>query len=86
MTEYPTHITPELETALGLMVWNTGKIAAVLRSGGEEITRKAEAEQAYVLHWLIGLCLKHGDKWNEAFLDHLKIIDDKRKADGLEVA
>ena len=86
MAEYPEKITPELEYALGLMVWNTGKIAAVLRSGGEEITRKAEAEQAYVLHWLIGLCLEHGDKWNEAFLARLKEIDDQRKAAGLELA
>lgn len=40
-------------------------IASVLRHGGAEIRRKAEDEQAVVIHWLLTLYLKHGAKWWE---------------------
>lgn len=40
-------------------------IASVLRHGGAEIRRKAEDEQAVVIHWLLTLYLQHGAEWWE---------------------
>ncbi|QBY56126.1 hypothetical protein [Cupriavidus oxalaticus] len=60
---YPSEITPALREVLSLMVWRSGQIAHVLRAGGADIPKKAEAEQAHVLHWLIQLALEHGSDW-----------------------
>jgi hypothetical protein len=65
MSEYPTKMTPELVEVLSLMMWQTGPLAHALRSAGQEIPRKGEAEQAIVLHWLIGLALTHGPAWRD---------------------
>lgn len=75
MPDYPQEMTPALREVLGLMVFTTGPIAQAFRAAGEDIARKAEAEHAYVLHWLIGLALEHGDDWKPkaaAQLDALK--------------
>lgn len=61
--EYPEKITPELQEVLGLMVFTTGPIAHAFRAAGEDIPHKAEAEQAFVLHWLTGLALRNGSAW-----------------------
>lgn len=43
-------------------------LANLLRSSGEvDIPRKAEAETAAALHYLLGLVFKHGEAWNVAF-------------------
>lgn len=63
MSEYPKEMTPELREVLGLMVFTTGPIAHGFREAGEDIDCKVEAEQAFVLHWLIGLALQHGPAW-----------------------
>ncbi|RIJ02180.1 hypothetical protein DXK93_18530 [Achromobacter sp. K91] len=41
------------------------RIAQLLRLGGVEIAKKAEAEQATVIHYLLGFYLKHGSQWAE---------------------
>ncbi|OAE56856.1 hypothetical protein A7J67_08485 [Achromobacter xylosoxidans] len=41
------------------------RIAQLLRLGGVEIPKKAEAEQATVIHYLLGFYLKHGSQWAE---------------------
>jgi hypothetical protein len=63
MAEWPEQLTPELREVLGLMCFTTGPIARGFRAAGEEIERNVEAEQAFVLHWLIGLALQHGPAW-----------------------
>lgn len=40
-------------------------IAQLLRRSGVEIDKKAEAEQATVIHYLLGFYLKHGSQWVE---------------------
>jgi hypothetical protein len=65
MAEYPDEITEPLREVLGLMVFHTCPIAHALRSGGEDIPTKTEAEQAHVLHWMIKLALEHGSDWRE---------------------
>ena len=60
---FPGTLTPDLAEVLGLMIFTTAPIAHKLREGGAEIAHKVEAEQAYVLHLLIGLALEHGPAW-----------------------
>jgi hypothetical protein len=62
---YPDELTPELERVLGLMNFRTGPIAHILQAAGRDIPKKAEAEQAHVLHWLIKLALDHPDDWSD---------------------
>jgi NTP pyrophosphatase (non-canonical NTP hydrolase) len=38
-------------------------IAEALRKSGREIKRRSEHEQAAVIHWMLGLLLKHGASW-----------------------
>ncbi|CAG2144527.1 hypothetical protein LMG31506_03025 [Cupriavidus yeoncheonensis] len=73
---YPVELTPALREVLSLMVWKSGQIAHVLRAGGADIPKKAEAEQAHVLHWLIQLALEHGVHWWEHAYASLKEIQD----------
>ncbi|MBQ4824405.1 hypothetical protein J4729_07555 [Leisingera sp. HS039] len=74
MAEYPKEITPVLQEVLGLMIMQTCPIAHALRDGGESIPKKTEAEQAHVLHWMIGLALEHGDAWREKVGERLDQI------------
>lgn len=61
---YPRELTPDLSEILGMMVFNSGPIAHAFRDAGRaDIKRKCEAEQAFVLHWLLTLCLEHGALW-----------------------
>lgn len=61
---YPNELTPELERVLGLMIFRTGPVAHILQAAGRDIPKKAEAEQAHVLHWLIKLALDHPNDWS----------------------
>lgn len=64
MAEYPKEMTPELRKVLGMMVFELSPVAHLFRDkAGADIPRRAEDEQAYVLHWLIGLVLEHGAGW-----------------------
>jgi 2-methylcitrate dehydratase PrpD len=72
--EYPKKITPELREVLGLMNFQTCPVAHALRAAGEDIPHKTEAEQAHVLHWMIGLALEHGPAWREKVGERLKEI------------
>jgi hypothetical protein len=62
-TAYPKQMTTELREVLGLMPAATGPIARDFRAAGEDIPNRLEAEQAFVLHWLIGLALRNGPAW-----------------------
>lgn len=71
---YPQELTGDLRHILSMMMWNTGPIAHALRDGGQDIKRKAEDEQAEVLHWLIGLALEHGSEWRAKASDRIREI------------
>ncbi|WP_284459713.1 hypothetical protein [Cupriavidus campinensis] len=60
---YPTEPTDALLEVLGLMLYTTTPIAHALRAAGTAIPKRCEEEQAYVLHWLIQLALRHGAEW-----------------------
>lgn len=54
------------EEILSLMPWQTGPMAHALRKCGHDIARKCEAEQAYVMRWLLDMQEEHGDQWRKA--------------------
>jgi len=60
----PSELTPDLIEILGMPNFRAGPIAHAFRDAGRaEIKRRSEDEQAFVLHWLLGLYLKHGADW-----------------------
>lgn len=60
---WPEELTEPLAQALGFMAMQTGQIAHIFQDYGYKIERKIISEQAYVLHWLSTLALKHGEKF-----------------------
>jgi hypothetical protein len=61
----PAQLTPPLRRVLGMMLWETGPIAHAMRATGHDVARKAEDEQALVMHWLLGFVLAHGADWHK---------------------
>ena len=54
----------ELQEILGTMIFHTGGIGRRLdQLGIYKVEKRAEAEQAATLHWMINLYLEHGDQW-----------------------
>ncbi|NEV77918.1 hypothetical protein DYI24_12810 [Rhodopseudomonas sp. BR0C11] len=81
MNIYPDKMTPELREVLGKICFQLAPIAQAFRAAGHEIEEKAEAEQAFVLHWLIKLALKHGSNWRDEASD--QILQMKTATSGL---
>lgn len=59
----PDEMTPAIRDALGVMIFQTGPIAHLLRETGDSIPPKAEEEQAHVLWWFLKMISEHGDNW-----------------------
>ena len=74
---YPATLTPELDEVLGWPNFKCGPYAEIFRAAGYEIPRKAEREQAFILHWLTGLVLKHGAGWHDQGSIELTALRDK---------
>lgn len=60
-----TELNADLIDILGRPNFTCIRIAQLLRLGGVEIAKKAEAEQATAIHYLLGFYLKHGSQWAE---------------------
>lgn len=58
-------LNADLIDILGRPNFTCIRIAQLLRLSGVEIDKKAEAEQATVIHYLLGFYLKHGSQWAE---------------------
>lgn len=73
------HLLPldgDLKEILGRMCFNCVSFAKMLRLDGHDIPEKAEAEQAHVIHWLLGHYLKAGKDWRasaEAEVKEMKV-------------
>lgn len=65
-------LTPAIAKILGRPNFACATIAEMLRQAGQDVDHKAEAEQAAVIHYLLGLHVKHGDAWLEAAEADLK--------------
>lgn len=72
----PEEMNDDLREVLGRPCFACGQLASLLRSSGEEIPRKAEAEQASVVFWLLKLVLRHGSLWRDAAADEMKTMMD----------
>jgi|AntRauTorcE11898_2_1112593.scaffolds.fasta_scaffold08616_4 hypothetical protein len=62
----------ELKTILGMPNFKCGSISGNLRDRGHEIPKKAEEEQAYVIHFMLHLYEKHGSSWRIKFAESLR--------------
>lgn len=69
---WPKELTPDLRYVLGLMCFDLARYAHVYRlagefvaAGGAPLLRRAEDEQAFMLHKLVGYLFGHGPKWAE---------------------
>jgi hypothetical protein len=69
-------LTPELANVLGRPCFACINVAGLLRKAGQEIPRKAEAEQAAVIFWCLKQYLAHGDKWADVGEAELKAMHD----------
>lgn len=65
-------LNDDLRAILGMMCFQFIGIAAAWRTAGADIPKKAEAEQAYCLHWLLTVYSKHGISWRDAADAELK--------------
>jgi|HubBroStandDraft_2_1064218.scaffolds.fasta_scaffold11841_6 hypothetical protein len=74
---YPDELTPDLREVLSRPNFQCSPIAHVMRAAGVDIKPKAEDEQAVVLHWMIKLVLRHGEKWREVARDELDAMTEK---------
>ncbi len=58
-------LNTETTWILGRPNFVCGPIADALREIGNDIKRKAEEEQAFVIHWMLGLWEIHGATWKD---------------------
>ena len=67
---------------LGIVCIQCIYLAELLRSDGHAIQRKAEAEQAAVIHWMLNIYLEHGEKWGDVVEQEAKRMHLARKTQG----
>lgn len=77
---YPAEASPAIQEVLGLMCFETGGLAHAYRDAGENIPRKVEAEQAFVLHRMLLHALKAGPDWRQSFAEEIKPVLEKADA------
>lgn len=65
----------EVRWILGRPNFWCASIAEQLRRSGRSIAKKAEEEQAAVIHWFLTLYLEHGAKWPDVAADELRQMD-----------
>lgn len=68
----PAAMNPNLLDILGRPNFACAHIANALRLAGATIAKKAEAEQAAVIHWMLGHYAKHGADWRQHAGDDLQ--------------
>lgn len=62
----------EIRSILGMMCFECGPIADVLRRAGHDIPRKIEMEQSFVMLWLIERYKRHGSGWRDIVNEELR--------------
>lgn len=73
----PDEMNQAIRDVLGQMTYTTGPIGRSFRAEGKPIPPKIEEEQAFVLFWLLGHALKHGDDWRKHAALELPIPKEK---------
>jgi hypothetical protein len=64
---------------LGRPCFVLGAFAETLRLDGQVIPRKAEAEQAAVIYWMLNHYLAHGEGWSEIATAELNAIQERNR-------
>jgi hypothetical protein len=77
-SRWPATLTPALIDLLSPMIWESGAIAQLFRDAGAKIKSNAEVEQAFVLHWLIGLWFEHGDDYGKHAFAKIHDLKERR--------
>lgn len=73
----PIEPTPAIKSVLGLMCFQIGHYAHIYQAAGFDVEKKAEAEQAFILHrWLL-YALEHGENWKDIAYDELSKLKEK---------
>ncbi|MNV73162.1 hypothetical protein D3C71_1662940 [compost metagenome] len=65
-------LNADLTKILGRPNFACMRLAQFMRLSGMHIAKKSEDEQAAVIHYLLGLYLKHGSQWPEKVDDDLE--------------
>lgn len=73
----PAELTDPVREALSMPNFRCGPIAWLFRKLGSPIPEKSEHEQAYVLHWALGLALEHGERWKQVASDQIQEMTTK---------
>lgn len=68
----PVPLNDDVRWILGRPNFWCAPIAEYLRGRGETIPRKAEEEQAAVIHWLLHKYVEHGDSWRQRSTDEVR--------------
>lgn len=77
----PDEMDEDLAEILGRPNFLCGAIARIMVASGEVAVRpKAEAEQAIVIHKLLGFYAAHGARWRKAAADWLDAMQERAKA------
>jgi hypothetical protein len=64
----------DLRAILGRICYTCVEIATILRANGVEIARRAEDEQAAVIHWLLTVYAEHGEAWAHEADKQLRVL------------
>jgi hypothetical protein len=68
----PPSLDADLTEILGTPNFHAALFAHVFRASGVAVPRKADAEQAFILHWLLGLWFEHGPGWRLAACEAMR--------------
>ena len=78
--EWPEQLTPALRKILGKMCFEFISLAQLARAAGHDVPTRAEDEQAFWMHRLLGHWFTHGDDWGKAAAADLEAMRAKAGA------
>lgn len=68
---WPKVMSPDLKQVLGYPNFWCGPYAAIYRAAGHDIAKRAEDEQAFILHRFACAAIEHGENWSDVIEDEL---------------
>ena len=71
---------PEVAEVLKLMCFECAGPCQIYRAGGNDIARRAEDEQAFVMRRALGFVASHGADWRTAMGEEMQAIVDRAAA------
>ena len=74
MARYPEDLNQDLADILGRPCFTAIHICELFRRSGTVIEERAEAEQAFMIHWLLKLYLRHGEGWRDVAQNQMRAM------------